>query len=70
MRTDPKGGLAEAWLITFCAIQGVGGAIMFPAALIALVLIAVSRPRTEFEAAPIDYRGLVLSVAEIGRAHV
>src|SRR6201996_3808273 len=29
----PSGGAAEAWLITFRAIQGAGGAIMFPAAL-------------------------------------
>jgi MFS family permease len=29
----PKGSLAETWLIVFRAIQGVGGAIMFPAAL-------------------------------------
>ncbi|HEY1488480.1 MAG TPA: MFS transporter, partial [Micromonosporaceae bacterium] len=29
----PRGGAAEAWLITFRALQGLGGAIMFPAAL-------------------------------------
>jgi EmrB/QacA subfamily drug resistance transporter len=29
----PAGGLAEAWLIAFRALQGAGGAIMFPAAL-------------------------------------
>jgi EmrB/QacA subfamily drug resistance transporter len=29
----PSGGAAEAWLVTFRAIQGAGGAIMFPAAL-------------------------------------
>ncbi len=110
----PKGSAAEAWLITFRAVQGAGGAIMFPAALgivvqtfalrergralalffgiaggltaigpilggyltewtwraifwvnipvavIALILIAVSRPVTEYQWAPIDYRGLVL----------
>ncbi len=110
----PKGGLAEAWIITFRVIQGVGGAIMFPAALaivvqtfplrergralaaflgiaggltavgpllggyltpwtwraifwvnvpvaiIALVLIAWSRPVTDHQPARIDYRGLVL----------
>ena len=27
----PKGSLAEAWIVTFRAVQGVGGAIMFPA---------------------------------------
>ena len=29
----PKGTAAEAWLVTFRAVQGAGGAIMFPAAL-------------------------------------
>jgi EmrB/QacA subfamily drug resistance transporter len=110
----PKGSLAETWIITFRAVQGAGGAIMFPAALaivvqtfplrergkalalffgvaggltavgpvlggfltqwtwraifwvnlpvaaIALILIAVSKPVTEYRAARIDYRGLVL----------
>ena len=29
----PKGNAAEAWIVTFRAVQGAGGAIMFPAAL-------------------------------------
>ncbi|HTW06439.1 MAG TPA: MFS transporter [Acidimicrobiales bacterium] len=29
----PAGGAAEAWIVTFRLIQGVGGAMMFPAAL-------------------------------------
>ena len=29
----PRGGLAEAWIVTFRAVQGAGGALMFPAAL-------------------------------------
>src|SRR6202012_990218 len=33
----PKGGVAEAWLVTFRAVQGAGGAIMFPAALAIVV---------------------------------
>src|SRR5277367_6141986 len=33
----PTGNLAETWLITFRAVQGVGGAIMFPAALAIVV---------------------------------
>jgi MFS family permease len=33
----PKGSLAEAWIVTFRAIQGVGGAIMYPAALATVV---------------------------------
>ncbi len=116
----PRGGAAEAWLVTFRAVQGLGGAIMFPAALaivvatfdlssrgralalffgiaggltaigpiaggyliqwtwraifwinvpvaiIALVLIAVSKPVTEHRPAPIDYRGLALIVGGVG----
>jgi EmrB/QacA subfamily drug resistance transporter len=116
----PKGTLAEAWLVTFRALQGVGGALMFPAALaivvqtfplrergkalaaffgiaggltaigpilggyltqwtwraifwvnipvavIALVLIVLSKPVTDFRAAKLDYRGLVLIVAGVG----
>jgi EmrB/QacA subfamily drug resistance transporter len=33
----PKGSLAETWLIVFRAVQGAGGAIMFPAALAIVV---------------------------------
>ena len=33
----PKGSLAEAWLVTFRAVQGVGAALMFPAALAIVV---------------------------------
>jgi MFS family permease len=33
----PKGSLAEAWLVTFRAVQGAGAALMFPAALAIVV---------------------------------
>ena len=110
----PKGSFAEAWIVTFRAIQGAGGAIMFPAALaivvqtfelrergkalalffgiaggltalgpilggyltewtwraifwvnipvalIALVLIVISKPTTVHRPARMDYRGLAL----------
>jgi EmrB/QacA subfamily drug resistance transporter len=116
----PSGGAAEAWLVVFRAIQGAGGAIMFPAAIaivvvtfdlrsrgralalffgiagaltaigpiaggyliewtwraifwinipvavIALVLIAISRPPSESRPAPMDYRGLALIVGGVG----
>ena len=116
----PRGGIAETWLVAFRAVQGLGGAIMFPAAiaivvgtfdlhsrgralalffgiaggltaigpiaggyllewtwraifwinipvaLIALVLIAISKPATEHRPAPMDYRGLALIVAGVG----
>ena len=115
----PTGSIAEAWIITFRVVQGVGGAIMFPAALaivvnvfplhergkalalffgiaggltsigpilggyltewtwraifwvnipvalIALALIALSRPKTQYQRAPIDYRGAVLLAAGV-----
>jgi len=116
----PTGGIAETWLVAFRAVQGAGGAIMFPAAiaivvetfdlhsrgralalffgiaggltaigpivggyllewtwraifwinvpvaLIALALIAISRPANESRPARMDYRGLALIVAGIG----
>ncbi len=115
----PSGGLAEAWLVAFRAVQGLGGAIMFPAALaivvetfelhsrgralalffgvaggltavgpiaggyliqwtwraifwinipialIALVLIVISKPSDEHRPAPMDYRGLALIVSGV-----
>ena len=33
----PKSSIAEAWLVTFRLVQGVGGALMFPAALAIVV---------------------------------
>jgi EmrB/QacA subfamily drug resistance transporter len=115
----PKGSLAEAWIVTFRVIQGIGGAIMFPAALaivvqtfelkergralalffgiaggltavgpalggfltqwtwraifwvnlpvaaIALILIFISKPVTDYRPARLDYRGLVLIAAGV-----
>ena len=116
----PAGSAAEVWIVTFRLIQGLGGAIMFPAALaivvqtfdlhqrgralalffgiaggltaigpilggfltqwtwraifwvnipvaiVALVLVAVSKPKTSYKSARIDYRGLVLIVGGVG----
>jgi EmrB/QacA subfamily drug resistance transporter len=116
----PAGSAAEAWIVTFRLIQGVGGAIMFPAALaivvqtfdlhqrgralalffgtaggltaigpilggfltqwtwraifwvnipvaiIALVLIGLSKPTTSYQPARMDYRGLVLIAGGVG----
>jgi EmrB/QacA subfamily drug resistance transporter len=116
----PKGSIAEAWIIVFRALQGVGGALMFPAALgivvqtfalrergkalalffgiaggltavgpilggyltqwtwraifwvnipvaiIALVLIVISKPTTEYRPARMDYRGLLLIAGGVG----
>jgi EmrB/QacA subfamily drug resistance transporter len=116
----PSGSFAEAWIVTFRVLQGLGGAIMFPAALaivvqtfdlhsrgralalffgvagaltavgpiaggylivwtwrsifwinipialIALLLIRISKPVTEHQPARMDYRGLVLITAGVG----
>ncbi|HZE04581.1 MAG TPA: MFS transporter [Solirubrobacteraceae bacterium] len=116
----PKDGFAEGWIVVFRVIQGVGGALLFPAALaivvqtfplrqrgralalffglaggltavgpvlggyltqwswraifwvnipiavIAVLLIVVSRPATLHRGAGIDYRGLVLIAAGVG----
>ena len=116
----PSGAAAETWLVAFRALQGAGGAIMFPAAiaivvetfdlhsrgralalffgiagaltaigpiaggyliewtwrsifwinipvaLIALALIAISKPANESRPAPMDYRGLALIVGGVG----
>jgi EmrB/QacA subfamily drug resistance transporter len=115
----PKGDLAQAWIVAFRAVQGAGGAIMFPAALaivvqsfplrergkalalffgiaggltaigpvlggvltewtwraifwvnipvaiIALILIAISKPVTAHEPARMDYRGVALIASGI-----
>src|SRR5580704_6544793 len=116
----PRGSFAEVWIVAFRAVQGLGGAIMFPAAiaivvqtfelrsrgralalffgvaggltaigpiaggyllewtwraifwinvpvaLIALALIAISKPVTEHRPSPMDYRGLALIVSGVG----
>src|SRR5580692_2218274 len=116
----PSGAAAETWLVAFRALQGAGGAIMFPAALaivvqtfdlrsrgralalffgvaggltaigpiaggyllewtwraifwinipvalIALVLIRISKPATEHRPARMDYRGLALIIGGVG----
>jgi EmrB/QacA subfamily drug resistance transporter len=115
----PKGSYAEAWIVAFRVIQGVGGAIMFPAALaivvntfelrergkalatffgiagaltaigpllggyltewtwraifwvnipvalIALILIFISKPETSYKPARLDYRGAILIAAGV-----
>ena len=54
------GGYLTEW--TWRAIFWVN----IPVAIIALVLIAVSKPKTQYRKAPIDYRGAVLIAAGIG----
>src|SRR5580658_7206269 len=54
------GGFLTEW--TWRAIFWVN----IPVAIIALVLIAVSKPKTKYRKAPIDYRGVVLIAAGVG----
>jgi EmrB/QacA subfamily drug resistance transporter len=115
----PKGALAQSWIVAFRAVQGAGGALMYPAALaivvntfalrergralalffgiaggltavgpvlggyltqwtwraifwvnipvaiIALILIAISRPSTAHRPARLDYRGATLIAAGV-----
>jgi EmrB/QacA subfamily drug resistance transporter len=115
----PYGSLAQSWIIVFRALQGLGGALMYPAALaivvntydlrsrgralalffgiaggltavgpvlggyltqwtwrgifwvnipvalVALLLIAIARPRTQYRPAPIDWTGVVLIAAGV-----
>lgn len=41
----PRGSFAEAWIVTFRAVQGAGGALMFPAALAIVVATFPLRER-------------------------
>jgi EmrB/QacA subfamily drug resistance transporter len=41
----PKGGAAEAWLVTFRAVQGAGGALMYPAALAIVIDVYPAKER-------------------------
>jgi MFS family permease len=41
----PRGSAAEAWLVAFRALQGLGGAIMFPAAISIVVVTFDLRSR-------------------------
>jgi EmrB/QacA subfamily drug resistance transporter len=115
----PHNSAAQAWIIIFRAVQGLGGALMYPAALaivvntfdlrsrgralalffgiaggltavgpvlggyltqwtwrgifwvnipvalVALLLIALSRPKTQYRPAPIDWVGVVLIAAGV-----
>ena len=56
------GGYLTQW--TWRAIFWVN----IPVAIIALVLIVISKPKTEYKRAPIDYVGAVLIAAGIGLA--
>ena len=52
----PKGSSAEAWLVAFRAVQGVGGAIMFPAALAIVVQTFPLRERGQGAGAVLRHR--------------
>ncbi|HEX3946469.1 MAG TPA: MFS transporter [Acidimicrobiales bacterium] len=61
----PKGAGAEAWLVTFRAIQGIGGAIMFPAALAIVVNTFELRERGKALAAFFGIAGGLTAIGPI-----
>ena len=63
LRRHPEGRLAEAWLIIFRVIQGVGAAIMFPAAL---AIVLVSFPIVERGKAMAIFFGITGALTSIG----
>ncbi len=61
----PKGGAAEAWLVTFRVLQGAGGAIMFPAALAIVVQTFPLRERGKALAAFFGIAGGLTAVGPL-----
>src|SRR5579863_139473 len=61
----PKGGIAEAWIVTFRVVQGAGGAIMFPAALAIVVQTFALRERGKALALFFGIAGGLTSVGPI-----
>ncbi len=63
----PTGSLAEAWIVTFRVIQGVGGAIMFPAALAIVVQTFPLRERGKALALFFGIAGGLTAIGPIAR---
>jgi len=63
----PKGGAAEAWIVTFRVVQGAGGALMFPAALAIVVRTFPLRDRGKALAI---FFGIAGGLTAIGRSSV
>lgn len=61
----PRGSLAEAWLIAFRALQGLGGAIMFPAALAIVVQTYEVRERGKALATFFGISGALTAIGPI-----
>ncbi len=59
----PRGGAAEAWIVTFRAVQGVGGALMFPAAI--AIVVATFDPRSRGRALALFF-GIAGGLTAIG----
>src|SRR5215472_6497349 len=66
----PHGSLAEAWLITFRAVQGAGAAIMFPAALAIVVATFERRSRGRALALFFGIAGGLTSVGPIAGGYL
>ena len=61
----PAGGAAEAWLVAFRAVQGLGGAIMFPAAIAIVVVTFDLRSRGRVLALFFGLAGALTAVGPI-----
>jgi EmrB/QacA subfamily drug resistance transporter len=61
----PTGGIAETWLVTFRAVQGVGGALMYPAAL---AIVVTAYPANERGKALALFFGIAGGLTAVGPA--
>jgi EmrB/QacA subfamily drug resistance transporter len=59
----PKGSLAQTWIVAFRAVQGVGGAIMYPAAL---AIVVSTFPLHERGAALAKFFGIAGGLTAVG----
>jgi EmrB/QacA subfamily drug resistance transporter len=59
----PKGGIAETWIVAFRAVQGVGGAIMYPASL---AIVVNTFPLRERGAALAKFFGIAGGLTAVG----
>jgi EmrB/QacA subfamily drug resistance transporter len=66
----PRGSAAEAWIVTFRAVQGLGGAIMFPAAIAIVVATFDLRSRGRALALFFGIAGALTAVGPIAGGYL
>src|SRR5215831_15749553 len=66
----PRGSAAEAWLVAFRALQGAGGAIMFPAAIAIVVVTFDRRSRGRALALFFGLAGALTSIGPIAGGYL